>query len=119
MLRKHENLLNEAECILEKWVPFEKEVSVIVTRSVSGETKVFPVAENIHVNNILHESIVPARITEELSQKAIAYAKVLADELELVGTLAVEMFATADGEIYINELAPRPHNSGHYTHGCM
>ena len=96
-------------------MPFEKEVSVIVIRSVSGETKVFPVAENIHVNNILHESIVPARITEELSQKAIAYAKVLADELELVGTLAVEMFATADGEIYINELAPRPHNSGHYT----
>lgn len=108
-------LTNKAECILEKWVPFEKEISVIVTRSVSGETKVFPVAENIHVNNILHESIVPARITEDLSQKAIAYAKVLADELKLVGTLAVEMFATADGEIYINELAPRPHNSGHYT----
>ncbi|OQR54613.1 5-(carboxyamino)imidazole ribonucleotide synthase [Bacillus sp. CDB3] len=108
-------LTNKAECILEKWVPFEKEISVIVIRSVSGETKVFPVAENIHVNNILHESIVPARITEELSQKAIAYAKVLADELKLVGTLAVEMFATADGEIYINELAPRPHNSGHYT----
>ena len=114
-VEKARNLANEAECILEKWVPFEKEVSVIVIRSVSGETKVFPVAENIHVNNILHESIVPARITEELSQKAIAYAKVLADELELVGTLAVEMFATADDEIYINELAPRPHNSGHYT----
>ncbi|WP_242268743.1 5-(carboxyamino)imidazole ribonucleotide synthase [Bacillus cereus group sp. BfR-BA-01352] len=112
---KARQLTNAAECILEKWVPFEKEVSVIVIRSVSGETKVFPVAENIHVNNILHESIVPARITEELSQKAIAYAQVLADELELVGTLAVEMFATADGEIYINELAPRPHNSGHYT----
>ncbi|MHC2834670.1 5-(carboxyamino)imidazole ribonucleotide synthase [Bacillus sp. F9_6S_D1_P_5] len=112
---KARELANAAECILEKWVPFEKEVSVIVTRSVSGETKVFPVAENIHVNNILHESIVPARITEELSQKAIAYARVLADELELVGTLAVEMFATADGQIYINELAPRPHNSGHYT----
>ncbi|MFB5584082.1 5-(carboxyamino)imidazole ribonucleotide synthase [Bacillus albus] len=112
---KARELAKAAECILEKWVPFEKEVSVIVTRSVSGETKVFPVAENIHVNNILHESIVPARITEELSQKAIAYAKVLADELELVGTLAVEMFATVDGEIYINELAPRPHNSGHYT----
>ncbi|MCU5330307.1 MULTISPECIES: 5-(carboxyamino)imidazole ribonucleotide synthase [Bacillus] len=112
---KARELANAAECILEKWVPFEKEVSVIVIRSVSGETKVFPVAENIHVNNILHESIVPARITEELSQRAIAYAKVLADELELVGTLAVEMFATADGEIYINELAPRPHNSGHYT----
>ncbi|MDR4986559.1 5-(carboxyamino)imidazole ribonucleotide synthase [Bacillus cereus] len=114
-VEKARNLVDEAECILEKWVPFEKEVSVIVIRSVSGETKVFPVAENIHVNNILHESIVPARITEDLSQEAIAYAKVLADELELVGTLAVEMFATANGEIYINELAPRPHNSGHYT----
>ncbi|MCI0766259.1 5-(carboxyamino)imidazole ribonucleotide synthase [Bacillus sp. TL12] len=108
-------LASQTECILEKWVPFEKEISVIVTRSVSGETKVFPVAENIHVNNILHESIVPARITEALSQKGIEYAQVLADELQLVGTLAVEMFATADGEIYINELAPRPHNSGHYT----
>jgi 5-(carboxyamino)imidazole ribonucleotide synthase len=108
-------LVNQTECILEKWVPFEKEVSVIVTRSVSGETKVFPVAENIHVNNILHESIVPARITEALSKKAIEYAQILADELQLVGTLAVEMFATVDDEIYINELAPRPHNSGHYT----
>ncbi|MGG0185806.1 5-(carboxyamino)imidazole ribonucleotide synthase [Bacillus rhizoplanae] len=108
-------LVNQAECILEKWVSFEKEISVIVTRSGNGETKVFPVAENIHVNNILHESIVPARITEELSQKGIQYAERLADELKLVGTLAVEMFATANGEIYINELAPRPHNSGHYT----
>ncbi|HEK9101691.1 5-(carboxyamino)imidazole ribonucleotide synthase [Bacillus pfraonensis] len=108
-------LASQTECILEKWVPFEKEISVIVTRSISGETKVFPVAENIHVNNILHESIVPARITEALSQKGIEYAQVLADELQLVGTLAVEMFATAAGEIYINELAPRPHNSGHYT----
>ncbi|MGG2067466.1 MULTISPECIES: 5-(carboxyamino)imidazole ribonucleotide synthase [unclassified Bacillus (in: firmicutes)] len=108
-------LVNQAECILEKWISFEKEISVIVTRSVNGETKVFPVAENIHVNNILHESIVPARIAEELSQKGIQYAERLADELKLVGTLAVEMFATANGDIYINELAPRPHNSGHYT----
>ncbi|MDC2865229.1 MULTISPECIES: 5-(carboxyamino)imidazole ribonucleotide synthase [unclassified Bacillus (in: firmicutes)] len=108
-------LVNQAECILEKWVLFEKEISVIVTRSVNGETKVFPVAENIHVNNILHESIVPARIPHALSQQGIQYAERLADELKLVGTLAVEMFATANGDIYINELAPRPHNSGHYT----
>ncbi|WP_242223934.1 5-(carboxyamino)imidazole ribonucleotide synthase [Bacillus cereus group sp. BfR-BA-01380] len=108
-------LVNQAECILEKWVLFEKEISVIVTRSVNGETKVFPVAENIHVNNILHESIVPARIPFALSEKGIQYAERLADELKLVGTLAVEMFATANGDIYINELAPRPHNSGHYT----
>ena len=69
--------MDKAECILEKWVPFEKEVSVIVIRSVSGETKVFPVAENIHVNNILHESIVPARITEELSQKQLRMQRYL------------------------------------------
>ena len=68
--------MDKAECILEKWVPFEK-VSVIVIRSVSGETKVFPVAENIHVNNILHESIVPARITEELSQKQLLMQRYL------------------------------------------
>lgn len=108
-------LAEQAECILEAWVPFEKEISVIVVRSVSGETKVFPVAENIHVENILHETIVPARISKEVEQKALECAEHLANELELVGTLAVEMFVTAGGGLYVNELAPRPHNSGHYT----
>jgi len=108
-------LAEQAECILEAWVPFEKEISVIVVRSVSGETKVFPVAENIHVENILHETIVPARIPKEVEQKALECAEHLANELELVGTLAVEMFVTAGGGLYVNELAPRPHNSGHYT----
>ncbi|MFB9757533.1 5-(carboxyamino)imidazole ribonucleotide synthase [Ectobacillus funiculus] len=108
-------LVEQAECILEAWVPFEKEISVIVVRSVSGETKVFPVAENIHVENILHETIVPARISKEVEQKALEYAEHLANELGLVGTLAVEMFVTAGGGLYVNELAPRPHNSGHYT----
>ncbi|WP_129731537.1 MULTISPECIES: 5-(carboxyamino)imidazole ribonucleotide synthase [Bacillaceae] len=108
-------LAEQAECILEAWVPFEKEISVIVVRSVSGETKVFPVAENIHVENILHETIVPARISKEVEQKALECAEHLANELGLVGTLAVEMFVTAGGGLYVNELAPRPHNSGHYT----
>jgi 5-(carboxyamino)imidazole ribonucleotide synthase len=108
-------LVEQAECILEAWVPFEKEISVIVVRSVSGETKVFPVAENIHVENILHETIVPARISKEVEQKALECAEHLANELGLVGTLAVEMFVTAGGGLYVNELAPRPHNSGHYT----
>ncbi|MFP3121480.1 5-(carboxyamino)imidazole ribonucleotide synthase [Ectobacillus funiculus] len=108
-------LVEQAECILEAWVPFEKEISVIVVRSVSGETKVFPVAENIHIENILHETIVPARISKEVEQKALECAEHLANELGLVGTLAVEMFVTAGGGLYVNELAPRPHNSGHYT----
>jgi 5-(carboxyamino)imidazole ribonucleotide synthase len=109
------DLIEYGPCVLEKWVPFKKEISVILTGSVNGEIAAFPVAENIHINNILHQTIVPARISEIANDKAIRYAKKLAQEFQLVGTLAVEMFLTADDEIYINELAPRPHNSGHYT----
>jgi len=102
------------ECILEEWMPFSKEVSVIVARSITGETSIFPVSENIHVNNILHLSIVPARISKETEAKAIRCARKIAEELDAIGLLAIEMFVVND-EIYINELAPRPHNSGHYT----
>lgn len=108
-------LINRDPCVLEKWVPFSKEISVVLTRNVSGEITDFPAAENIHVNNILHKTIVPARISEGARDKAIRYARQIADKFQLVGTLAVEMFLTEDDEIYINELAPRPHNSGHYT----
>lgn len=114
-LAKGEELVNQGECVLEKWISFEKEISVIVVRSVRGEAKVFPVGENIHIDNILHETIIPARISREAEEKALEKAKLLAESLNLVGTLAVEMFLTRDGEIYINELAPRPHNSGHYS----
>jgi len=102
------------ECILEEWMHFSKEVSVTVARSTTGEVSAFPVAENIHVNNILHQSIVPARISAEVEAKAIAHAKKIAAELDVIGLLAIEMFVVGD-DIYINELAPRPHNSGHYT----
>lgn len=108
-------LIDYSDCVLEKWVPFEKEISVIITRSVHGETAVFPVGENIHVDNILHKTIVPARINDEARKLAVEKAEQLAEALELVGTLAVEMFLTSDNQIYINELAPRPHNSGHYS----
>lgn len=107
-------LLKHGRCVLEKWIPFEKEISVIVTRSVTGEISTLPVAENIHVHNILHESIVPARIPGTLKELAVERATTLASKLGLVGTLAVEMFVAKD-EIFINELAPRPHNSGHYS----
>lgn len=110
-----ETLVSQGPCVLEKWIPFEKEISVIITRSTAGETAVFPVAENIHMDNILHETIVPARISKQAEEKAIEAAKQIASALDLTGTLAVEMFLTQDDEIYINELAPRPHNSGHYT----
>lgn len=108
-------LVSRGKCVLEKFIPFEKEISVIITRSVSGETAVFPIGENIHKDNILHETIVPARISEKATELAVKKAKDLAESVELVGTLAVEMFLTADDVIYINELAPRPHNSGHYS----
>ncbi|WP_137791363.1 5-(carboxyamino)imidazole ribonucleotide synthase [Bacillus sp. E(2018)] len=108
-------LEKETDCVLEAWVPFEKEISVIITRSVSGEVKSFPIAENIHKENILHQTIAPARITNKTADQAKLLAGSIATELELVGTLAVEMFVAKDGMIYVNELAPRPHNSGHYT----
>lgn len=108
-------LLTHGDCVLEQWIPFQKEISVIVTRNPEGETTFFPVAENIHVDNILHESIVPARISKETERAAHEAAESIASALSLVGTLAVEMFVTEEGGIYINELAPRPHNSGHYT----
>ncbi|MFS0784468.1 5-(carboxyamino)imidazole ribonucleotide synthase [Bacillus sp. 1P06AnD] len=110
-----QSLLQHGECVLEAWVPFEKEISVIVSRNVNGETAVFPVAENIHLENILHQSIVPARISKDTEHEALQKALRIADHTEMVGLLAVEMFVTKEGHIYINELAPRPHNSGHYT----
>ena len=113
-LGRAKELADSDECILEEYMNFSKEVSVVLARSTAGETKVFPVAENIHVNNILHLSIVPARIYKSVENEAISFAKKIADELNVVGVLAIEMFVV-DERIYINELAPRPHNSGHYT----
>jgi len=113
-----EALKVNAECILEEWIPYTKEVSVIVARSTTGEVSVFPVSENIHVNNILHLSIVPARISKKVEEMAISHAKKIAESMEAIGLLAIEMFVVGQGDdekIYINELAPRPHNSGHYS----
>jgi len=114
-IEKASLLLQAGACVLESWLSFEKEISVIVVRNGLGEMSVFPVGENIHVDNILHQTIVPARTSVAAKEKAVSYAKTLAQHFELVGTLAVEMFLTKEGDIYINELAPRPHNSGHYT----
>jgi len=103
------------DMIIEKFIPFSKELSVIVARNIQGQTKTFPVAENIHVNNILHQSIVPARITVEQQEKAEKISLKVAESLQVIGLIAIEMFLTNDGEIIVNELAPRPHNSGHYS----
>jgi 5-(carboxyamino)imidazole ribonucleotide synthase len=104
-----------AELVLEQFVVFSKELSVIAARRPSGDIATFPPAENVHVNNILHLSIVPARISEAVRAEAERLAVAIAESLGVVGLIAVEMFLAPDGALYVNELAPRPHNSGHYT----
>ncbi|UVI33540.1 5-(carboxyamino)imidazole ribonucleotide synthase [Paenibacillus spongiae] len=103
------------ELVLEQFIRFEKELSVIAARNPQGEIRTFPAAENIHVDNILHLSIVPARIEAALQRDAEALAARIAEGLGVVGLIAVELFLTEGGELFVNELAPRPHNSGHYT----
>ncbi|EOL43891.1 phosphoribosylaminoimidazole carboxylase, ATPase subunit [Enterococcus phoeniculicola ATCC BAA-412] len=109
------NLLREGTCVLEAWIPYEKELSVLVAGDGEGAYTVFPVVENIHRDNILHETIAPANVSLEVIEEAQRIAKVIAEAIGLAGTLAVEMFLTESGSIYVNEMAPRPHNSGHYT----
>ena len=101
-------------CVLEGFVKLEREVSVVLARSDAGECALFPVAENRHENGILDVSIVPARVSDELAQQARDMARELAGKLAYVGVMAVEFFI-ADGRLLVNEMAPRPHNSGHYT----
>lgn len=108
-------LLHAGTCVLEAWIPFEREISVIVAGNGAGDVTVFPVVENMHRNNILHETIAPARITSEVSEEAQRIGGVIANALNLSGVLCIEMFLTKNGGLYVNELAPRPHNSGHYS----
>jgi len=107
------------ELIVERAIDFEKEVSVIVARSIDGAMQTFPVCENIHRDHILDITVVPARVSAAVEDAAADLARVIAEKMNLVGLLAVEMFAQRDGRLLVNELAPRPHNSGHWTiEGC-
>jgi 5-(carboxyamino)imidazole ribonucleotide synthase len=101
--------------ILEKWIEFDCELSVICARGGDGQLATFPAAENVHHRHILDHSIAPARLPEQLQREATEIAKSLANDLEVIGLLAVEFFLTTAGKLLVNELAPRPHNSGHYT----
>lgn len=109
--------LPEVECIAEQMVPFKNELAVIVARSVSGEVKTYPVVEmEFHPEaNQVEYVICPARIDEKVAQKATEIALKVSEAFNHVGLLAVEMFQTEDNEILVNEVAPRPHNSGHYS----
>lgn len=104
------------EVIMEQFVPFYKELSVVVARGSQGEKASYPVAENIHRNHILHQTIAPAPVDSQIARQAERLALDAAEHLGVVGLIAVEMFLLEDGRLLINELAPRPHNSGHYTY---
>ena len=110
-------ILPDVECLIEELVPFKNELSVIVARSASGEVKTYPVVEmEFHPEaNQVEYVICPARIDEKVAQKATEVALKVSENFNHVGLLAVEMFQTHDDEILVNEVAPRPHNSGHYS----
>jgi len=101
--------------LLEKFIHFKMEVSVIASRNTKGQIKTYPLVENIHEENILRETIAPARVTENVTQKAEQIAEKIMTVLKGAGTFGIEMFVTQDNDIIINEIAPRVHNSGHHT----
>ncbi|MFW5834445.1 MAG: 5-(carboxyamino)imidazole ribonucleotide synthase [Pseudomonadota bacterium] len=106
-------------CLVETEIAFRRELSVLVARRPSGATATFPLAENRHEDGILRESVAPARVDADLARRAEALGEAVASGLGLEGLLAIELFETEDGALLVNEMAPRPHNSGHWTlDGC-
>ena len=103
------------DVVMEEFVNFEQEISVILARSVTGEIKIFPIGQNIHESGILKKSILPSNVSDATKDKAINCAKEIAEKLDYIGVIAVEFFVLEDGNISINEIAPRVHNSGHWT----
>lgn len=115
-----EKLGEPPRVVTEKWIQHIGEFSVICARKADGTKITFPMAENVHIHHILHASIVPARITDSTRAAGEKLARDIADQLNVVGLIAVELFLDADGSLIINEMAPRPHNSGHYSiDGCL
>jgi 5-(carboxyamino)imidazole ribonucleotide synthase len=102
-------------CVLERMMTLECELSVVLGRNETGDTAVYPVAENIHEAGILDISIVPARVADSLTAQAREMAMAIAQHLNYCGVMAVEFFVVNGGQLVVNEIAPRPHNSGHYT----
>jgi 5-(carboxyamino)imidazole ribonucleotide synthase len=113
-LRSAFDTLNGAACVLEGFVRLDCEVSVVMARNDAGECACFPVGENHHHNGILDVTLVPARVDRDLADAAQSLARAIADKLHYVGTLGVEFFVSGRN-LLVNEIAPRPHNSGHYT----
>ncbi len=114
-IAKAEQAFAAQACVIEQWIHHVAEISVVIARSARGDMQVFPPAENIHTNHILDLSIVPARVAPEVAATGVRLARQIAEQIDLVGVMGVEMFVTKTGEVLVNELAPRTHNSGHYT----
>ena len=109
------DFFKEKNLMLEKFVPFKIEVSIIAARNTKGEIKTYPLVENIHEHNILRQTIAPARVSEEIAEKAKKIAVTTMDVLKGAGVFGIEMFVDPNDEILINEIAPRVHNSGHHS----
>lgn len=107
--------LGSVPCVLESFVAYEMETSVIAARDVEGRIACYPIVANRHVDHILSETVVPAPVSGEVAAEAAALARRIAEGIDLVGLIAVELFVTPEGELLVNELAPRPHNSGHWS----
>ncbi|MGH8762254.1 MAG: 5-(carboxyamino)imidazole ribonucleotide synthase [Nitrosospira sp.] len=107
--------MNREPCVLEQLLLLEREVSVILARGFDGKVVIFPVSENQHCHGILDTSIIPARVSPAIIENAREIAIQIAEKLDHRGVLCVEFFVLADGRLLVNEIAPRPHNSGHHT----
>ena len=101
--------------ILEEWLPFEREVSILVVRSIDGSMRIYPLVENVHEDGILRQTTVPADVPKTVADQAATMAGLAVQALDGVGVFCVELFLMTDGRLLINEVAPRPHNSGHYS----
>jgi 5-(carboxyamino)imidazole ribonucleotide synthase len=108
--------LNEVPCILEAFVHFDAEVSVVIARTPK-DTKTYNLARNIHKHHILHQTIVPSGFPDDIQERCFALAHTIVDGFQYEGVMGIEMFVTRKGEVWVNELAPRTHNSGHFTYG--
>jgi 5-(carboxyamino)imidazole ribonucleotide synthase len=107
--------IKQGQYILEKIVNFKKEASIIIVRDKNGNSEHFPIPENNHIKGILHSSFVPNRLSQEVNNKIIEIGTKIANELDYIGVLAIEFFIDSDNNVIVNEIAPRVHNSGHYT----
>jgi len=119
-LRSAWESMQKAPAIAEAFIPFERELAVIVARSESGEVVIYPVVETIQANQVCRRTIAPARVDPKIREKVETIAKQIVTTLDAIGVFGIEFFLTAAGEVSVNEIAPRTHNSGHYTiEGCQ